>query len=105
MEIVFTIQKTKADNIPESPPRTQHEINKRELRTPSWTVFTKKQNELFVQQVVQDAQGLEGKVLHYSILCLNESSAEDDFKNPIVNWLFNITLTKISIHMLLQIFT
>ena len=95
--MVFTRQKSRADANPESPPKTQHKINIQEVRTPSRTVFTQKHNKLFVQQVVQDAQDLEGEVLHYRILCLNESSTEDDLKKPIVNLLFDLTLTKISI--------
>ena len=51
-----------------------------EVRTPSQTVFTQEQNELFVQQVVQDAQVLECEVFHYHVLGLNYSSTEDDFK-------------------------
>ena len=49
---------------------------------------------IFFQQVVQDAQGLEGEVLHYHVIGLNESSTEDYLEKPIVNWLFNITLKK-----------
>ena len=50
----------------------------REVRTPGRTVFTQEQNELFVQRVVQYSQDLGGEVLHHHILCLNESSTEDD---------------------------
>ena len=32
--------------------------------------------------------------MHYHVLGLNESSTEDDMKNPIVNWLFEFTLKK-----------
>ena len=53
LDMVFTRHKTRADANPESPPKTLHEINIREVRTPSWTVFTQKHNELFFQQVVQ----------------------------------------------------
>ena len=72
--MVFTIKKARADSNPESTPRTPHEINIRKVRTLSRTVFTQEHNELFVQQVIQDAQGLEGEVLHYHVLGLNESS-------------------------------
>ena len=92
------------DANPESPPITQYEINIREVQTPSRTVFTQEHNESFVQNVVQDNQGLEGGVLYYHILGFNESETENDLKNTIVNWLFNPTLTKISIHRLLPIF-
>ena len=54
----------------------------REVRTPGRTVFTQEQNELFVQRVVQYSQDLGGEVLHHHILCLNESSTEDDLKKP-----------------------
>ena len=52
-EMVFTRQKAREGESPESPPRTQPEKNIREVRTPSRTVFTQEQNKLFVQQVVQ----------------------------------------------------
>ena len=77
--MVFTRQKARADANPESPLRNQHEININEVRTPSRTVFTQEQNGLFVQQVVQDAQGLESEFLHYHVL-FYESSTEDDLK-------------------------
>ena len=57
MEIVFTRKNTRADANPESPPRTQHKINIPEVQTPSRPIFTHEKNELFVQKVVQDAQG------------------------------------------------
>ena len=104
MEIVFTRKKARADANPESPPRTQPEINIRELRTPNRTVFKQEQNELFVQQVLQYSQDLDGEVLYYHVLCLNESSTYDDLKNPIVNWLFNLTLKKIGIQNILLLF-
>ena len=104
LEVLFTRQKSRADANTESPLRNQPEINIREVRTPSQIVFTHEQNELFVHQVVQEDQGLEGEVLHYHVLCLNESSTEEDPKKPIVNWLFDLTPTKISIHRLLLLF-
>ena len=61
----------------EYPPRTQPEINTRELCTPSRTVFTQEQNKLLVQQVFQYSQEKEGGDLHYHVLGLNESSIED----------------------------
>ena len=39
LEMVFTRQKARVDANPESPPRTQPEINIHEVRTPSRTVF------------------------------------------------------------------
>ena len=58
LEMVFTRQKSRAGANPEYPPRAQHKINIREVRTPSRAVFTQEHNELFVQKVVQDGQGL-----------------------------------------------
>ena len=54
--MLFTRQKSRADENPESPPRTQTESNIREVRTPSQIFFTQEHNELFVQQVVQYSQ-------------------------------------------------
>ena len=105
MEKVFTRQKSIADANPESPPRNHPGINIREVYTPSWTVFTQEQNELFVQQALQYSQDLEGEVLHYHIFCLNAYSIENDLKKPIVNWLFDLILTKISINRLLLLFS
>ena len=58
--MVLTRQKARVDENPESPPRTQPEINIREVRTPSRIVFKQEQNELFIQQVVKYSQNLEG---------------------------------------------
>ena len=69
--MVFTRPKARADSNPESPPRTQPETNIREVRNPSRTFFTQEHNELFVQQVVQYSQDLEGEDLHYHVLGLN----------------------------------
>ena len=51
--MVFTRQKSRAGANKESPPITHPETNIREVRTPSRTVFTQENNELFFQQVVQ----------------------------------------------------
>ena len=51
--MLFTRQKSRVGENPESPPTTQPGKNIREVLTPSWTVFTQEQNELFVQRVVQ----------------------------------------------------
>ena len=99
--MVFTRQKSIADANPESPAINYHEINLREVQTPSRKFFTQEQNELLIQQFVQYAQSLEGEVLYYHILGLNEYSTKDDLKNPIVHWLFDITLIKIIIRRLL----
>ena len=55
----------------------------------------------FFQRVVQYSQDLEGGDLHHCVLGLNESSTEDDMKNPILNWLLNISPTKIITNSLL----
>ena len=102
--MLFTRKKSRADANTEYKPRTQTEINIGEVCTPSGTVFTQEYNELFVQQVVQYYQDLEGEDLHYHVLGLNESSTEDDLKKPTVNWIFDLTLEKISIHRLLMLF-
>ena len=47
--MVFTKKKARAGANTESPPRTQPEMNIREVLTPSRTVFTQEQHELFVQ--------------------------------------------------------
>ena len=67
-DIVYTRKKAIVDANTESPPIIQHKINIREVRNTSWTAFTPEHNELLVQQVVQDAQGLEGELLYYYIL-------------------------------------
>ena len=78
--MVFTRQKARAGANPESPPKNHPETNIREVCTPSRTVFAQEQNELYVQEVFQCAQYLEGEDLHYHVLGLNESSTEDDTK-------------------------
>ena len=85
MEIVFNGQKERSDANQESSPRNHQEINIREVRTPSQTVFTQENIVLFVQQAVQYSQDLEGEDLHYHVIGLNESSTEDDLKNSIIN--------------------
>ena len=54
--MVFTRQKTRAGENPESPPKTQLETNIRELCAPNRTVLPQEQNELFFQRVVQYSQ-------------------------------------------------
>ena len=80
MEIVFTRQRSRAGANPESPPRTQPGKNIREAHTPSRTVFTREQNEFFIEQVLQYFQEAKGDEFHYIVLGLNESSTEDDMK-------------------------
>ena len=67
-ELVFTRQKARAGENPQSPPRTQPDINIREVRTPSWTLFTQKQNKLFLQQVVQYSQEKKGEDYHHRVI-------------------------------------
>ena len=81
LNIVFTRQEARTGDNPESPQRIKHGIKIREVPTTSRKVFTTEQNELFIQRVVQDAQGLEGEVLYYHILGLNESATENDLKS------------------------
>ena len=83
--MVFTRQKERAGANSEFPPRTHPGTNIRETRTPSRKVFTKGQNELFVQRVVQYYQEKEGDELHYHIIGFNESSTEDYKKKAYCN--------------------
>ena len=69
--MVVTRQKSREGANPESPPITQHEINIQEVQNPSLKFFTQEYTEAFVQQFVQDAQGLKGEVLHYHVLFFN----------------------------------
>ena len=68
----------------------------------SQTVFTREHNKLFIQQVGRYSLVAEGDELHYHVLGLDVTSTEDDTKKPIVNWLFDLTLTEISIHNFLM---
>ena len=92
--MVFTIQKSRAAANPESPPRDRTEIIIREVSTPRWTVLTQEQSVSFVQKLLQYSQEKEGEYFHYHVLCLNESSTEDDIQKTIVKWLFYQTLEK-----------
>ena len=78
--MLFTRQKSRVGANPESLPRTQPGTIIREVITPSRTVFTQEQNELFVQRVIQYSQVAEGDEFHYHVLGLNEYSTEDDMK-------------------------
>ena len=60
LEMVFARQKTRAGANPESPRRNQLEINIREVRTPSHTVFTQEQNELFFPTICSILSGFGG---------------------------------------------
>ena len=83
--MVFTRQKARVGENPESPSRNQSGTNIREVHTPSRTVFTQEKNELFVQRVVQYFQGKEGDEFHYHILGLDWSSTEDEMKKSYRN--------------------
>ena len=63
LEMVFTRQKSRADANIESPPRTQPEINIREVGTPSRTVFTQEQNELFFNKFLNTTRIKRVKIL------------------------------------------
>ena len=102
LEMVFTRQKAIVVADKYSPARSHPGTNTREGRNPRRPVFTREHNGLFIQRVLQYSQRNEKDELHYHVLGLNESSAEDNIKNPIVTWLFDFTLTKISIHKLLK---
>ena len=100
--MVFNRQKSRAGVNQESPARTNPGTNIREGRNPRRPVFTREQNDLFIQRVLQYSQVNEINELHYHVLGLNESSTEDDMKKPIVPCFFDFTLTKICIHRLLK---
>ena len=78
--MVFTRQKSRTGENPESPPRPQPETNLHEVCTPSQTVSAQEHNEIFVQQGVQYSQEKDGEDLHYRVLGLNKSSTEDIMK-------------------------
>ena len=78
--MVFIWKKSRAGANTKSPSITHPGTDIHELHTPSQTVFTQEQNELFVQQVFQYSQVIDGAELHYHVLGLNESSTEDDMK-------------------------
>ena len=100
--MVLTRQKARAGANPEYPAKNQPGTNIHEVRTPRRTVFTQEQNELFIQQVLQLPQEEKDDELHYHVLGLNDSSTEYSMKKPNVPWLFDFTLTKISIHKFLM---
>ena len=51
--MVFTRQKERAGANPESPAITHPGTNTREEKNPRRPVFTREQNDLFIQQVLQ----------------------------------------------------
>ena len=78
--MVFTRQKARSGANPESPPRTRPGTNIRELHTHIQTVFTKEENEIFIQRVLQYSQEANGGELHYLVPGLNYSSTDDDMR-------------------------
>ena len=59
---------------------------------PSKTVFSKEHNDLFIQQFQEYSLSAKDEILNLFVLGLNESSTEDDMKNPIILYLFDFTL-------------
>ena len=100
--MVFTRQKARAGENPEYSAGTHPGTNISGGSNPRRPVFTREQNDLFIQRVLQYSQVNEINELHYHVLGLNESSTEDDMKKPIVPCFFDFTLTKICIHRLLK---
>ena len=77
----FTKKKGRAGANIESPTRTRPGTNICEVHNPIRTVFTREQNDLFIQQVLQYSQEEKGDEFHYHGIGLNESSTEDDMKS------------------------
>ena len=78
--MVFTRQRARAGENPESPPIIRQETNIREVITPRLTVFTQKQNKVSIEEVIQCSQDVAGDELIFLVLGLNESSTEEDIK-------------------------
>ena len=76
--MVFTRQKSREDENPESPAITQPGTNILEGSNPRRPVFTREHNDLFIQRVLQYYQEKKSDELHYNVISLNESSTEDD---------------------------
>ena len=78
--MVFTRKKSRAGENTESPARTQPGTNICEGNNTRRPVFTREQNNLFIQQFLQYYQKNEIDELHYHVIGFNESSTEDDIK-------------------------
>ena len=78
--MVFTRKKSRAVENPESPTRTQPGTNICEGINPRRTVFTREQNDFFIQRVLQYSQEEKIDELRYNFLGLNESSTEGDMQ-------------------------
>ena len=63
-----------------SPVRTQPGKNIREGSNPRRPFFTREQNDLFVQLVLQYSQKKKIDELHYHVLGLDKSLTEDDIE-------------------------
>ena len=63
--MVFTRQKSRAGENPDSSPRNNPETNIREICTTSHTLFIHKYNELFIEQVIQCFQDVADDELHF----------------------------------------
>ena len=74
--------------------------NEKAGANPSKTVFSKEQNELFIQKVQEYSLYAKGEIWNLFVLGLNKSSTEENMKNPIAPCLFDFTLTKISMKTL-----
>ena len=98
LEMVFTRQTSRGGANPESPSRTHPETSIREIRTPSRTVFTQKQNELFIEKVLQCCQDVPGSELNLFLFLVWMSLKQKEvWKKPIIPWLFDFIQTKTSI--------
>ena len=62
---------------------------------PSRTVFSKEDNDLFIQKVQEYYLYEKGEILNLFVLGLNESSTEEDTKKAFLPCLLDFTLTKI----------
>ena len=82
--MVFTRKKPRAVENPESPARNQPGTNIYEVSNTIQPVFTREQNDLFIQRVLQYSQENESDELHYHALGLNESSTKYDTKKGLL---------------------
>ena len=78
--MIFTRQKERAGENPESPARIQPGTNICEVCNHRQTVFTQEHNDLFIQCFLKYSQEEKGDAFHYLALGLNESSKDDDAK-------------------------
>ena len=62
---------------------------------PSKTVFSKEQNDLFIQKFQEYSLYAKGEILNLFVPGLNENQKKKIQKKPIIPCLFDFTLTKI----------